>query len=145
MDLLEWGLFGLFISSFLAATVIPFGSEGILVVMLVGGYDPIICVTIATLGNWLGGMSSYFLGYIGKWQWINKYLKVSQEKVDKLKVHADRFGAFSAAACWLPIVGDVLAIALGFFRVHAGRVGIWMFLGKFGRYVVVAYLTLVVS
>ena len=143
MDLLELGLLGLFISSFLAATVIPFGSEGVLIAMLVGGYDPIIAVTIATIGNWLGGMTSYFLGYLGKWQWIEKYFKVSKTRTEKLKVYADRFGAYSAAACWLPIVGDVLAIALGFFRVHAGRVGIWMFVGKLARYVVVAYFTVI--
>ncbi len=128
MDL-EWGYWGLFLSSFLAATVIPFASEGVLAGMIAAGYDPIASVTLASIGNWLGGMTSYFLGYLGKWQWIKKYLRVSEEKVDKMKSLADRFGSYLGLVCWFPIVGDVIAIGLGFFRVHPYYVAVFMLAG----------------
>lgn len=142
---LEWGYWGLFASSFLAATVVPFSSEVVLVGMLGAGYDPYVSVALATIGNWLGGLTSYFLGYLGKWEWIVKYLRVKKESVDKIKIWADRFGAYLGLVCWAPIVGDVIAIALGVFRVRAGTVAVYMLAGKFVRYVALAYITLEVT
>ena len=54
-----WGVWGLFLGSFLAATVVPFSSDALLVGMLVAGCDPIECLISATIGNWLGGLTSY--------------------------------------------------------------------------------------
>ena len=56
--LLEYGYIGLFLGSFLAATVVPFSSDVLLVGMLLAGGDPVITVAVATLGNWLGGLTS---------------------------------------------------------------------------------------
>ena len=73
MDFLtEWGLFGLFISSFLSATVIPFSSEFVLSFMILNGFDIYLTILIATIGNWLGGLSSYLIGRLGKWIIIEK-------------------------------------------------------------------------
>ena len=141
MEFFELGYLGLFLAAFLAATVIPLSSEGVLVAMLLGGYDPFLCLAVASVANTAGGLTSYFLGYVGKWQWIEKYLKVKREKVGKWKGYADRYGAFIAVLCWVPIIGDILAVALGFWRVNAFRVAVWMFLGKFLRYAAVIYIT----
>ena len=78
----ELGYLGLFIASFLAATVVPFSSEVVFSALVFGGLDPWICVIVASLGNWLGGMSSYFLGRLGKMEWIEKYLRVKREKIE---------------------------------------------------------------
>jgi len=142
---IELGYWGLFIASFLAATVLPFSSEGVLVALLLAEFDPVLCIVLASLGNWLGGLTSYFLGYLGKWEWLERYFKMKPDRVRKWKVKADRFGAWLALLCWLPIVGDVVAIALGVFRVNAFRVAVLMFLGKFLRYLVVLYITLEAS
>ncbi|MCP4214907.1 MAG: DedA family protein, partial [bacterium] len=74
----DYGYLGLFAGSFLAATIVPFSSEALLSAMIYMGYDVTVCVTVASIGNWLGGMSSYFLGYLGKLEWIEKYLKVKK-------------------------------------------------------------------
>ena len=69
----EWGFIGLFLASFLGATIIPLSSEIVLSILLAKGYDLNISIVVATIGNWLGGLSSYFLGTLGKWSFVEKY------------------------------------------------------------------------
>ena len=78
--LLNLGYFGLFLGSFVAATVVPFSSDVQLVAMLAAGGNVWFCVAVATLGNWLGGLTSYWLGWLGKWEWIEKYMRLSSTK-----------------------------------------------------------------
>lgn len=132
----------LFFASFLAATVVPFSSEVILSAQLVAGFDPILSLAVATIGNWLGGMSSYGLGWLGKWDWIEKYLKVPQEKILNLQNRIKGHERWIAFLCWLPFVGDALAIALGFLRTNLFRTAFWMLIGKALRYAVWGYLTI---
>ena len=133
--LLNFGYIGLFIGAFLAATTIPFSSDVLLVGLLAAGGDPIISITVATLGNWLGGLSSYWLGYIGKWEWLEKYFKVKPETLEKQKKKVDKYGASLAFFSWLPGIGDVLAIALGFYRVDFKKSAVFMLLGKGARFI----------
>ena len=65
-SLLEYGYIGLFVGSFLAATIFPFSSDVLLVGMLLAGGDPYITVVVATMGNWIGGLTSYWIGWLGK-------------------------------------------------------------------------------
>lgn len=134
--LVEYGYIGLFIGAFLAATIIPFSSDVMLVALLAAGGDPIISTITATAGNWLGGLSSYWLGYIGKWEWIEKYLKVKEETLVKQKARVDKYGAALALFSWLPGIGDVLAIALGFYKTSFKTTAIYMLVGKGARFVV---------
>ena len=131
--------FILFLQSFLAATVIPFSSEVVLSGMILNGYDATLCLIFATTGNWLGGMSSYLLGYLGKIEWIEKYLRVKHEKLLKWETSINKYGSYFALLCWLPLIGDVIAIALGLFKVKAFPIGIYMLIGKALRYVVLVY------
>ena len=63
--LAEYGLIGLFVGSFLAATVVPFSADVLLVGMLVAGANPLATIVVATSGNWLGGITSYGIGRAG--------------------------------------------------------------------------------
>lgn len=136
----ELGLTGLFISSFLAATVIPFSSEAALSGWILAGGGVVAGIISCTLGNFLGGMSTYFLGYMGKWQWLSRYFGVKEEKAFRFQNAVGRYGAPIALLCWLPIIGEPVAIALGFFRASWIKVSIYMLVGKLARYVVLAYL-----
>lgn len=138
--LMELGYLGLFIASFLAATVIPFSSEVIFSAMVFSGLDAWTCVWVATLGNWLGGMSCYYLGRLGKMDWIEKYLGVKKEKIEKFADRIHKHGDWFAFFSFLPGIGDIIAVASGFFRCRWWLVSISMLLGKFGRYVVWMYL-----
>ena len=133
--LVEYGYIGLFIGAFLAATVIPFSSDVLLVALLAAGGDPYIAVPIATVGNWLGGLTSYWLGWLGRWEWIEKWLGVKREKLERQKSRINRYGSLLALMTWLPVVGDVLAVALGFYRIDFKRSALYMLIGKCARFV----------
>lgn len=132
--LLDLGYLGLFIGSFLAATILPFSADVLLVGMLIGGGNGWLVVAIATAGNFLGGLTSYGVGRIGKWEWIER-LGVKPETLAKQKSMVDRFGSLVALLSWVPFIGDVLAVALGFYRVPFIPSAIYMFIGKAGRFV----------
>ncbi|ETW98226.1 MAG: hypothetical protein ETSY1_19625 [Candidatus Entotheonella factor] len=133
---------GLFASSFLAATLLPFSSEAVLVTLLLTGHSPVPCIIIATLGNSLGGMSSYGLGYLGNLVWIERYLRIEAKQIQRIRKQTTRFGSLLAFFSWLPVVGDVIAVALGFFKVQPVGVAIYMLAGKALRYIVIAVYTL---
>ena len=131
---MEWleglGLLGLFIGTFLAATIFPFSSDVLYMAILAATANPVGCLLIGTLGNWLGGITSFGLGWLGKWEWIERYLKVSREKLEKQKLRIDRYGAWLALLSWLPFVGDLFAIGLGFYRVNPKTSIFFMLVGK---------------
>lgn len=137
----EWGYIGLFIASFLGATIIPFSSELVFSLLIIKGYDFNLSLLVATTGNWLGGLSSYFLGRLGKWSTLEKYFRLKKEKIVKFKTNIDKWGSLLAFFCWLPIIGDPIAVGLGFFRTNFLLVAIWMFIGKLIRYIVWAFVT----
>jgi|TARA_B110000971_G_C19888436_1_gene444134 membrane protein YqaA with SNARE-associated domain len=137
----EWGYLGLFIASFLGATIIPFSSEVVFSLLIINGYDIKVSLFVATIGNWLGGLSSYFLGRLGKWETLEKYFKLKKEKIYKFKTKIDKWGSLLAFFCWLPIIGDPIAVSLGFFRTNYILVAVWMFIGKILRYLIWALIT----
>jgi membrane protein YqaA with SNARE-associated domain len=137
----EWGYIGLFIASFLSATIIPFSSELVFSLLIIKGYDFNLSLLVATTGNWLGGLSSYFLGRLGKWSTLEKYFRLKKEKIVKFKTNIDKWGSLLAFFCWLPIIGDPIAVGLGFFRTNFLLVALWMFIGKLIRYIVWAFVT----
>lgn len=137
----EWGYLGLFIASFLGATIIPFSSEVVFSLLVINGYDIKVSILVATIGNWLGGLSSYYLGRLGKWTTLEKYFKLKKKRIFQFKTKIDKWGSLLALFCWLPVIGDVIAVSLGFFRTNYILVAIWMFIGKILRYVIWALFT----
>ena len=134
--LIHLGYWGLFLGSFLASTIIPFSADILLVGVLAIGGDPWVSLVVATLGNWLGGMTSYGIGWLGKWEWIEKWFKVSKEKLLAQKEVISKWGALLALFAWLPIVGDVFAIGLGFYKVKPGWSALFMLIGRFARFLI---------
>ena len=133
-ELIEWGYIGVFIASFLAATVLPFSSEVVLTGVLFAGADYWQCMVAATLGNFLGGMSCYYLGMLGKVEWIEKYLKLDIKKLEKVQNWIKGKGSVMAFFVFFFFIGDFIAVALGFLRGNVWIVAISMFLGKAIRY-----------
>ncbi len=133
-SLLGLGLAGLFIGCFLAATVIPFSAEILLVGALLAGCNPLATFCVATLGNSLGSLTSYYIGYLGKWEWIEKWFHVSPQKLEQQKTRIDKYGPYLAMLCWLPFIGDVFAIGLGFYKLPFLKTMFFIFLGKALRF-----------
>ena len=133
--LIDWGYIGLFISALLAGSIIPFSSELVMIALVKVGLSPVLCVIAATLGNTVGGMTCYYMGRLGKVDWIEKYIKVKKEKVEKMQQFLQGKGALMAFFAFLPFVGEVIAIALGFMRSNIWLTTTSMFTGKLIRYV----------
>ncbi|AGY54808.1 hypothetical protein BRDCF_p2181 [Bacteroidales bacterium CF] len=135
MELLsQLGLIGLFLGCFLAATVVPFSSDFLMVGVLIAGINPVLAIIVATAGNWLGGLTSYYIGFIGKWDWIEKWFKVKEETLLKQKNNIDKYGSMLAFLTWLPIIGDIFAVTLGFYKVNFTKSAIFMLIGKGARF-----------
>lgn len=135
-SLIDLGYLGLFIGSFLASTVIPMSADVLLIGILALGGNVWACLIIATLGNWLGGLTSYWIGWIGKWEWIERWLKVKQEQLEKQKEKVDKYGSLLALLTWLPLIGDLFALALGFYKVNPRMSAFYMLIGRFARFLV---------
>lgn len=122
----------LFASSFLAATLLPGGSEAVLygVLRLHPDYAW-AAIAVATLGNTLGGLSSYVVGRI-----------LPQRHALKGLAPLNRYGSPVLLLSWVPIIGDALCVAAGWLRVNAALAAVYMLLGKLARYVAVAAFTL---
>ena len=132
--LIEYGYIGVFIAAFLAATILPFSSEVVLTGVLLGGAAYAPCMIAATLGNFLGGMSCYWIGMLGKIEWIEKYLKLDIQKVEKVQRWIQDKGSWTGFFVFLPGIGDFIAVALGFLRANVWVVAISMLAGKAIRY-----------
>lgn len=135
LEFLEaFGIAGLFVAAFLAATILPFSSEVVFAGVLATGCNPWGCLFAATLGNTLGGLTCYWIGWLGKTEWTEKYLKIKTEKLEKMKLWAHDKGSIIAAATFLPGIGDIIAVALGYLKCNVWLVALFMFLGKGIRY-----------
>jgi membrane protein YqaA with SNARE-associated domain len=122
------GLWALFTGSFLAATLLPGGSEAIFYAVLRTHPETVWSgLIVATLGNTLGGMSSYFIGRL-----------LPQTKPRRGLDTVRRYGSPALFFAWLPIVGDPLCLAAGWLRINAGYAALFMALGKFARYAAIA-------
>ena len=135
-SLLDYGYLGLFLGSFLAATVFPFSSDVLLVGMLLAGGNPVATVVVATAGNWLGGLTSYWVGWLGKMEWLERWFRVRHETLERHRTKVERWGALLALMTWLPFVGDLFAIVLGFYKAPFIPSALWMLVGKGGRFIV---------
>ena len=140
--LTDWGYVGLFISALLAGSIIPFSSELVMGALVAIGLEPWLCVLSATLGNTVGGLTCYWLGQLGRMDWIEKYLGVKREKVERMQHFLQGRGALMAFFAFLPFVGEAIAVALGFMRSNFWLTTASMFAGKLARYVVMLWAIL---
>ncbi len=134
------GLPALFLACFLAATILPFSSEALLAAMALGPWGTLPLLVTAGVGNTLGGMTNYG---IGRWLpegRLMRWLRVDPLKGERWKDLVHRYGPWAALLCWLPLIGDPIAIALGLFRARCWPVLVLMFIGKVARYAVVIAL-----
>jgi len=137
--LAEYGYWGLLLASFLAATILPFSSEVVFAALIAAGMDIWTSVLFATVGNAAGGATCYYLGRLGKTRWLEKWFKIKPEKIDKMIVWLHGKGAVIGVFGFLPAVGDVILVALGFMRANVPVVMITMTVGKFLRYVLIGF------
>ena len=76
---IDWGYIGLFISALVAGSILPFSSEVVLTILVQMGADPTLCLISASVGNTIGGLLCYWLGYLGNMEWIERWLKIEKQ------------------------------------------------------------------
>ena len=137
--LLSYGYMGMLVAAFLAASILPFSSEAVMVGLQAAGLDPIFLIVYGTIGNVLGSMFNYTIGRLGKMDWIEKYLHVKKEDLDKAHRFMAGRGAWMGLLSVIPVVGDVITVALGLMRANVVIVVISVTISKLLRYVLLVY------
>ena len=132
------GYLGLFLSAFLAATILPFSSEAVLAgLTAAGGFDMVLLWGVATVGNTLGAMVNWVLGrWCLHWQ-DRKWFPFKQDDLNKADKWFAKWGVWSLLLSWVPIIGDPITFAAGFLRVNFWLFAILVLIAKGGRYLVV--------
>lgn len=136
------GYQGLFVLSFLASTLLPVGSEWLLVFMLLQGNDPVATVAVATVGNYLGGCTTWAVGIWGGPFLVQRVLRIGPAAEAAAVRYYQKYGVWSLFFSWLPVIGDPLCLAGGILKVDFLRFSLLVFTGKLVRYGGVAWLTL---
>jgi ABC-type Zn uptake system ZnuABC Zn-binding protein ZnuA len=129
----------MFISSLLAGSVVPFSSEVIMAGLLLMGLSPIGVLISGTLGNTLGGMSCYYIGRLGKEEWMERYFHVKRERMERMQTFLQGKGAVMAFFAFLPGLGEVISMALGYMRSNQFITTLSMLIGKLLRYIVILF------
>ncbi len=130
-------LWGLFVSSLISSTLLPGGSEAYLAWLTVDGQYPTEqLIAIATLGNGLGGIITFAMGRLVAIRYPFRMLR--QKSHRHVKLYLTRYGSVSLLLSWLPIVGDPLCFVAGWMKFNFLLSAIFIMLGKFLRYCVVA-------
>jgi membrane protein YqaA with SNARE-associated domain len=128
------GLWGVGFAAFIAATIFPLSSEVVLLAFV--AWRPELlwqAWLVATVGNTVGGMTSYGIGYLG-----DRYFKQTNSvKNPVIAARLQRFGPMLTAFGWLPIVGDAVVLAAGYLRLNALSCALWQLLGRGLRYAAV--------
>ena len=139
--LTSYGYTALFVLSFLASTLVPLGSEWLLVTMLLQRYDPVAAVAVATVGNYLGACTTYAIGLWGGPLLVRRVLRINEETEQRADRLYARYGSWSLLFSWLPVFGDPLCLLGGVMRSDFARFSLLVGTGKCARYALVAWLT----
>jgi membrane protein YqaA with SNARE-associated domain len=132
-------LWFLFFSAFISSTLFPGGSEAVLAYLASNGEHALfLLITIATLGNTLGAMTSWGIGRLISIRYSTEHLsKASQQKA---VVRLQKYGSPILLLSWLPVIGDPLCVAAGWLRIHWLPSLLFIAVGKLLRYLVVVYI-----
>ncbi|MAD42477.1 MAG: hypothetical protein CL623_08825 [Arcobacter sp.] len=129
----------LFFSAFISATLIPFGSEALLIYDIKEGFNIIYLILIATLGNSLGSILNYFLGLKGEEFLLKKGL-LKEKSILKSKNYFDKYGSICILFSWVPIIGDPLTFIAGVLKFNLKLFILLVVIAKFSRYLFIALL-----
>ena len=126
--LVDWGYWGMLISAFLAGSFFPFSSEAVMVGLQAAGLEPLPLVIYGTIGNILGRLD-----------WIERYLHVKKESLDKAQRFVGGRGAWMGFFAFLPILGSAITILLGLMKANIVISITSISIGKFLRYLLLVY------
>ena len=131
----------LFTSAFLAATLLPFPSEVTLAGLLVAGQSSLAALwLVATIGNTLGSLVNWAIGRLALRFEGRPWFPLRRERLGRAQAWFNHYGVWTLLLCWLPIVGDPLALVAGLMRTPFAITAVLIAIGKGARYAVVIAL-----
>ena len=132
--LINYGGPGMFVAAFLAGSFFPFSSEVVMLGLLAAGADPSDLLLWGTAGNTLGSLFNYAVGSLGKEEWIARYTKVEPDRLERGMRWVRSYGAWAGLLAWVPLLGSVITVAMGFLRVKLIYAMAAVAVGKYLRY-----------
>ena len=126
-------------AAFLAGSFFPFSSEAVMLALLAAGLDPAPLVAYGTVGNVAGSLFNYGVGRLGKMDWIEHYLHVKREKLDRAERFMAGRGAWMCFFAFIPILGSAITIVLGLTRANFWASTASITAGKLIRYLLIVY------
>ena len=132
---MDWSLF---FSALISSTLLPGGSEALLLYRLNEGGSASLLVLIATLGNVLGSLITYAMGRLGNSAVHQRWLRISEAQTERAERCFARYGRPALLLAWLPIVGDPICLAAGLLRCHLVVFLLLVTAGKLARYTLLA-------
>jgi len=140
IDLLtSYGYWGMLIASFGAGSFFPFSSEAVMVSLQAAGLAPWGLVVYGTIGNVLGSLFNYGIGRLGRLDWIERYLHVKHDDLDRAQRFLTGRGAWMGFFAFLPVIGTGISIVLGLMRANFLVAMLSIAIGKFLRYAVLVW------
>lgn len=137
--LVDYGSLGMFVAAFLAGSFFPFSSEVVMTALFLAGTPSLDLLVWGTLGNVLGSLFNYGVGSLGREEWITRYCKVTPEKLECGRNYVRRYGPLAGLLGWVPLLGSVVTVALGFMRANIYLSMLYIAIGKFVRYWLLLY------
>ena len=131
----------LFLTALISATLFPLGSEALLIYDITQEYNVYWLLFFATLGNSLGSLINYYLGFKGE-EFLERKKYLKKENIQKYKNIFDRFGGFALLLSWMPIIGDPITFVAGILKYDLKKFILLVVLAKFLRYAFIAYIVL---
>jgi membrane protein YqaA with SNARE-associated domain len=142
MHILEgYGYWGMTIAAFLAGSIFPFSSEAVMVSLQLAGLEPWPLFLSASVGNVAGSMFNYYVGTLGRLEWIERYLHIKRDKVLRAQAWMENRGVWMGTLCFLPVIGSALSVAMGYMRANPYKSFIAISIGKTARYAVLILVT----
>lgn len=141
----DYGYLGMGILAFLAGTVVPITSEVLLVFFLGIGLNAVGLTLAATIGNTLGGITCFMIGYLTTKEKVQKFFKIPDRRMKRADMLIQKYGYWTAAFSFLPVLGEVFLLSLGIMRVNRFKVISLMALGKLFRYSLVVMSAIGIS
>ena len=130
----DYGYWGMGMLSFLSGSIVPIASEVLLLFFLGLGMNAVLLTIVATIGNTIGGITCFMLGYLADMGMVSRLFGIPEKKMKRADRLIQKYGYWSAALSFLPAIGEVILVALGIMRVNKYKVIAVMTIGKFARY-----------
>ena len=135
------GYLSLFTISFLAATILPLSSELMFASMLsIESYNQTLLITLSSLGNILGSVFNWVLGYYFIKQQNKKWFPFNKKQISNSSLWFEKYGKWSLLFAWVPIIGDPLTFVAGTMKIKFFIFLILVGVGKISRYLFISLL-----